>query len=198
MKQYNIPLIKDTINFSDVKKLSEWLLTNPRLTKGELTVKFEEEWSKWNGNKYSVFVNSGSSANLLMVYALMAAGKLKNKKAIVPAVSWVTTVSPFMQFGLEPLLCDADATNLGLDVEHFEKLCQEHNPAVVIMVHVLGHTSNMAAILEICKKYDVILLEDCCESHGSQYEGQKVGTFGNMASFSYYFGHHMSTIEGGM
>ena len=196
--EYNIPLVKDTISKEDIQKLIEWLSTYPHLTKGELTKKFEEEWSKWNGRKYSVFVNSGSSANLLMVYALLMAGRLKNKKAIVPAISWVTTVSPFIQFGLEPVLCDADKDNLGLDVEHFEKLCKEQNPAVVIIVHVLGQTGNLSKILEICKKYDVILLEDCCESHGTQYDNKKVGTFGAMGSFSFYFGHHISTIEGGM
>lgn len=198
MKNYTVPLVKDTISFEDVKKLSDWLLTNPRLTKGQLTVDFEKAWSAWNGNKYSIFVNSGSSANLLMVYALITAKKLKNKKVIVPALSWITDVSPVMQFGLEPILCDADPVNLGLDADHFEKLCQEHNPSAVIMVHVLGHTSNIARILEICKKYGVILLEDCCESHGSQYQGKKVGNFGLMSSFSFYFGHHMSTVEGGM
>lgn len=196
--KYRIPLVKDTITSEDLKKLAEWLLSNPRLTKGELTKKFEEEWSRWNGNRFSVFVNSGSSANLLMVAALLESGRLKNRKAIVPAVSWVTTVSPFIQLGFEPLLCDCDNKNLGLDVSHFEKLCQEHNPSVAIIVHVLGHPNNMNQILDICKKYGVILLEDCCESHGSQYQGKKVGTFGEIASFSFYFGHHMSTIEGGM
>ena len=198
MKEYNIPLVKDTINSTDIKNLSDWLLTNPRLTKGKLTLEFEKEWNKWNGNKYSIFVNSGSSANLLMVYALLVSGKLKNKKAIVPAVSWVTTVSPFIQLGLDPILCDCDKTNLGLDIDHFEELCKKHLPAVAIIVHVLGHTGNMDKILEICNKYGVILLEDCCESHGTQYANKKVGNFGKMASFSFYFGHHMSTIEGGM
>ena len=110
----------------------------------------------------------------------------------------MTTVAPFIQFGLDPILCDADKDSLGLDVEHFEKLCKEHNPAVVIMVHILGHTGNLSKILEICKKYNVMLLEDCCESHGSEYDNKKVGTFGAMGSFSFYFGHHISTIEGGM
>jgi len=198
LEKYRIPLVRDTINAEDLKKLSQWLLTNPRLTKGGLTKKFEEEWSKWNGNRFSVFVNSGSSANLLMVYALLASGRLKNKKAIVPAISWVTTVSPFIQFGLDPILCDCDSKNLGLDAVQFENLCKEHHPSVAILVHVLAHPNNLEKILEICKKYDVILLEDCCEAHGSQYRGKKVGTFGLASSFSFYFGHHMSTIEGGM
>jgi CDP-6-deoxy-D-xylo-4-hexulose-3-dehydrase len=113
-------------------------------------------------------------------------------------VGWVTTVSPFIQFGLEPVLCDCDSKNLGLDIKHFEELCEKHNPAIAILVHVLGHPNDMSAIQEICQKHNVILLEDCCEAHGSKYDGKKVGTFGEMASFSFYFGHHISTIEGGM
>lgn len=198
LKNYRIPLIKDTISINDLKKLSEWFLTNPRLTKGELTERFEEEWSGWNRNKFSIFVNSGSSANLLMLYSLLLSGRLKNKKAIVPALSWVTTVSPFIQLGMEPVLCDCDNKNLGVDLNHFEELSKKYNPGVAIIVHVLGQPNNLSTILDICRKHNIILLEDCCESHGSQYKGKKVGTFGEMASFSFYFGHHMSTVEGGM
>ena len=88
-----IDLVKDTINSEDIEKLISWLQTNPRLTKGELTVEFEKEWSKWLGKKYSVFVNSGSSANLAAVYGLLLSGKLRNNKIVVPSVSWVTTVT---------------------------------------------------------------------------------------------------------
>jgi len=195
---YKIPLVKDTISKADIGKLSNWLTKDLQLTKGPLTIEFEKKWSEWNGSKYSIFVNSGSSANLLMIYALLLSGRLKNDKAIVPAVSWVTTVSPFIQYGMEPILCDCDEDDLGFDVAHFEKLCQEHRPSVAIMVHVLGHPNKMDEIMKICKKYDVILLEDCCEAHGSVYKGKKVGTFGIAGSFSFYYGHHMSTIEGGM
>ncbi|HIC44112.1 MAG TPA: DegT/DnrJ/EryC1/StrS family aminotransferase, partial [Sulfurimonas sp.] len=146
----------------------------------------------------SIFVNSGSSANLLMVYGLLLQGKLKNSRIVVGSVSWVTTVSPIIQYGMEPILCDCDPNNLGLNVTHFEKLCKEQNPAAVILVHVLGHPNDMETICSICEKYNVILLEDCCESHGSIYNGKKVSNFGKCASFSFYFGHHMSTIEGGM
>jgi CDP-6-deoxy-D-xylo-4-hexulose-3-dehydrase len=115
----------------------------------------------------------------------------------VPCVSWVTTVSPVIQFGLEPILCETDKDTLGIDVQYFEKLCQEHNPSCVILVHVLGFSNKLKEILDICKKYDVILLEDSCESVGTIYNGKKTGTFGLMSSFSTYFGHHYSTIEGG-
>lgn len=192
-----IKLVKDTITHQEIDQLCEWLKTYPQLTKGKLTEQFEQLWSDWLGVKYSVFVNSGSSANLAMLYALKVANRLKNNKIILPCVSWVTTVSPAIQFGMEPILCDTDKDGLGLDVEYFEKLCKEHNPACVILVHVLGVPNKLNEILDICKKYDVILLEDSCESVGTFYEGKQTGTFGVMSSFSTYFGHHFSTIEGG-
>jgi len=198
MQEYKIKLVNDTITQDDVKKLSEWLLTNPRLTKGEKTVEFENFWSKWQERKHTVFMNSGSSANLAMIYALMLSGRLKNKKIIVPAVSWVTTVSPVIQLGLEPIMCDADRHTLGLDIDHLKALIKLEKPAVIILVHVLGFPNKMKEIQELCKENNIILLEDSCESMGSMYDGIKTGNFGLMSSFSTYFGHHFSTIEGGM
>jgi CDP-6-deoxy-D-xylo-4-hexulose-3-dehydrase len=198
MTYEKIPLVKDTINQTDINNLIEWLKTNPKLTKGDLTVQFEKEWSEWLGVKYSVFLNSGSSANLAMIYSLILSKKLKNNKIIVPSVSWVTTVTPAIQLGLEPIMCDCDKDNLGLDIEHFKKLIKEHNPSSVIIVHVLGIPNHMDEIIQLCKENDIILLEDTCEAIGSKYNDNKVGTFGIMSSFSFYFGHHMSTIEGGM
>ena len=194
----NIRLVKDTIDTDDIAKLISWLETNPKLTKGEVTKEFEKEWAEWQDRKYSVFVNSGSSANLAMVYALMLSNRLRNKKIIVPAVSWVTTVSPVIQLGLEPILCDADADTLGVNTFHLEELFKREKPAALIIVHILGFPNEMDEIVRLCKEYDVILLEDSCESIGSTYVGQKTGNFGLMASFSTYFGHHFSTIEGGL
>jgi len=198
MIELPIKLVKDTITNQEIDSLCSWLSTYPQLTKGKLTIQFEEEWSKWLGCKYSVFVNSGSSANLGMFYALKVAGKLKNNKVVAPCVSWVTTVSPIMQLGLEVILCDTDRETLGLDVECLEKICKEHNPSCLILVHVLGIPNKMKEILEICDRYGVLLLEDSCESVGSLSDGTKTGNFGIMSSFSTYFGHHFSTIEGGL
>lgn len=192
-----INLVNNTIDTDDIDALIEWLKTNPRLTKGQITVELEEKWSKYLGKKYSVFVNSGSSANLAMFYSLLLSNRLKNKKVVVPAVSWVTTVSPLMQLGLEPILCDTDEETLGVDIKYLEKLFIEQNPSLLTIVHVLGVPNKMNEILELCEKYDVILLEDSCESVGSTYLGTKTGQFGLMSSFSTYFGHHFSTIEGG-
>ena len=193
-----IDLVKDTIDGDDIKKLISWLETNPRLTKGELNVKFEKEWSEWLGKKYSVFVNSGSSANLAALYSLLLSGKLRNNKIVVPAVSWVTTVTPAVQFGMEPIMCECDEDNLGLNIEHLKQIIKEHDPSSIILVHVLGFPNHMNEIVDLCKEHDIRLIEDTCESIGSEYEGKKLGTFGDLSTFSFYFGHHMSTIEGGM
>ena len=193
-----IKLAEKIIDDDDISRLVSWLQTSDRYTKGAETLNFEAEWSKWLGSNYSVFVNSGSSANLLVTLALLYSGRLRNKKVIVPAISWVTTVSPAMQLGMTPILCDSDKDDLGLDIEHFEKLCEEHKPALAILVHVLGHANKMEKILEICEKYDVLLVEDTCEAYGSIHREQKLGTFGIASTHSFFYGHAMSTIEGGM
>jgi len=193
-----INLVKDTIDFNDVKRLITWLETNPRLTKGDLTLEFEKKWSKWLGVKYSVFVNSGSSANLAAIYSLLLSGKLKNNKIVVPAVSWVTTVTPTIQLGMEPIMCDCDIDNLGLDINHLKEIIKNDNPSAIILVHVLGIPNHMDEILKLCKENNILLIEDTCESIGSKYNDKLLGVLGDLSTFSFYFGHHMSTIEGGM
>jgi CDP-6-deoxy-D-xylo-4-hexulose-3-dehydrase len=193
-----IQLVKDTIDKQDINKLIKWLKTEPQLTKGPLVVEFEKQWSEWLGKKYSVFVNSGSSANLAAVYSLILSGKMKNNKIIVPAVSWVTTVTPAIHLGLEPIMCECDSDNLGLNINHLKQLIETEKPAAIILVHVLGIPNHMKEIMELCKQHDILLIEDSCEAIGSKYEDKKIGTFGDLSTFSFYFGHHMSTIEGGM
>lgn len=193
-----ITLVKDTIDANDISLLIEWLKTNPILTKNKLTIEFEEKFSKYQNRKYSVYLNSGSSANLAMIYSLLISDKLKNKNIIVPAVSWTTTVTPIIQLGLNPILCDCDKETLGLDIDDLKRLIQENKPSVVMLVHVLGFPNKMKEIIDLCIENDIILLEDSCESIGSTYNGVKTGSFGLMSSFSFYFGHHISTIEGGM
>ncbi len=192
-----ITLVRDTIAQDDIDSLIDWLKTNPRLTKGIKTIEFEQQWSNWLGCKYSVFVNSGSSANLAIFYGLILSGRLKNKKIVFPCLSWVTTVAPAIQLGLEPILCDTDSKTLGINTEEFEKICKQENPAALMIVHALAFPNNMEEIKRICDKYGVILLEDSCESVGTTVGGKKTGTFGLVSSFSTYYGHHFSTIEGG-
>ena len=193
-----IKLAQDTIEQDEINNLADWIKQNNQLTKGPLTKQFESEFAQYIGSKYAVFVNSGSSANLLMYYACLEQGNLKNTKVIVPAISWITTLSPAIQLGFTPLLCDADKDDLGLDLTHFEELCEKERPSLAIVVHVLAHLNKMDEIKSICAKYDVQLIEDACEALGSQNKNIKAGNFGLAGSFSFYYGHHISTIEGGM
>ena len=197
MKNDKITLVKDTINNKDIDQLIDWLKTYPRLTKGKVTLELEEKWSKWLGTKYSVFCNSGSSANLLMLSALKESGYMDNNKVVVPSVAWATDLAPVMQLGFETILVDANMKDLSVDLEHLERIFKEENPSALMFVSVLGLVPDMDRLFELCRKYDVALLEDTCESMGCEYNGKKLGTFGMMSTFSTYFGHHISTIEGG-
>ena len=194
-----IELVKETIDNKDIDRLIEWLKTYPRLTKSTVTIEFEELFANWLGCNYCVFVNSGSSANLIMLYVLIQKGFLGiGDKVVVPSLSWATDLSPVMQLGLEPILCDVDLENLSVDMGHLEKIFKEDSPRALILVSVLGLVPEMDKIVDLCKKYNVQLLEDVCESLGSKFNGKNLGNFGLMSSFSTYFGHHMSTIEGGL
>ena len=153
-------LAEDTIDSKDIDRLIAWLKGAPRLTKGEVTLEFEARWSGWVGKRYSVFNNSGSSANLLMYAALDLSGRLKNKKVIVPSVGWVTSVAPAMQFGFQPIMCEADPDTFGLDLDHLESLLKKHRPGSVLLVQVLGVPHKMARIMALKKKYGFILMED--------------------------------------
>lgn len=194
----NIKLIQDTIDQNDIDQLIEWLKTYPRLTKGNLTIEFEKKFANWIESKYAVFVNSGSSANLVMLYSLMINNKLSNNKVVVPSLCWATDLSPVMQLGLEPILVDCNLDNLSIDLNHLETVFINDKPSAMILVSVLGLCPDMDKVVELCEKYNVILLEDNCESQGTAYKGTKLGNFGLMSSFSTYFGHTMSTIEGGL
>ncbi len=193
-----ISLVKDTIDNKDIDRLIDWLKTYPRLTKGAVTLEFEEKFSNWLGRKHSVFVNSGSSANLLVLSALQQGEYLKNNKIVVPSTAWSTDLAPVIQLGLKPLLCDSNLNDLSVDLEHLEKIFIDESPSVLLLVSVLGLVPDMESIVDLCDKYDVILLEDTCEAMGCEYIGRKLGTFGLASTFSTFFGHHISTIEGGI
>ena len=194
-----IPLVKDTITNQEIDFLIEWLKEYPQLTKSELTIQFEERWSNLVGCRYSVFVNSGSSANLLMLYSLIESKQIsKGDTVIIPAVSWSTNLAPVCQLGLRPVLCDCNLSDLSVDLNHLENLFFKEKPSALVLVSVLGLVPEMDKIIDLCNTYDVILLEDACESIGSRHQGKNLGTFGLMSSFSTYFGHHFSTIEGGI
>ncbi len=193
-----ITLARDTIDRDSIARLIRWLESSPRLTKGPATIAFEEAWASALGVRHAVFVNSGSSANLLMLSALKLTGELRSTKVVVPAVAWATDLAPVIQLGLEPVLVDINLDNLGPDLAMLEEIFASEEPAALMLVSVLGLPPNMAEIVDLCDRHGVALLEDACESLGSRYEGKMLGSFGAMASFSLYFGHHLSTIEGGM
>jgi CDP-6-deoxy-D-xylo-4-hexulose-3-dehydrase len=193
-----IRLAENTISQEELLALSQWIPTTPQLTKGPLVVEFEKKFAGYIGTKHCVMVNSGSSANLLMAYSLLEGNYLKNKKVVVPAVSWITTLSPFLQFGFEVLLCDSNDKNLGIDTIELEQLFMKENPSLLIIVHVLAHLNDMDEIYRLCNKYDVLLIEDACEALGtSNIHNKRAGSLSLAGSFSFYYGHHISTIEGG-
>ena len=197
-----VKLVSDTIDKTDINAVVEWLsspgLPIPQLTKGPITPLFEKKYSDWLGSKHAVFVNSGSSAILLGLAALKFGGRLKNDKIIVPDLSWATDVSSPLLLELSPILIDANIEDLSVDLDRLEWIFKRESPAAFILVSVLGLVPDMDRIVELCETYDVLLIEDVCESMGSEYKGKKLGTFGCMSFFSMYYGHHISTIEGGM
>ena len=196
--EFKYPLAADTITAEDNIERAKWLMTNPRLTMGPLVKNYEDKWSRWVGRKYSIACNSGSSANLLMYDALLQSGKLRNNKVVVPSAAWVTTIAPAIQLGFEPIMCEADKSNFGLNTNHLEELLREHQPGTVMLVQVLGVPAKMGKIMQLKEEHDFFLLEDACAAMGSSCHGRKVGTFGDMSSISTYFGHQFSTVEGGM
>lgn len=198
MQRQPITLAGNTIDGAAIGRLIDWLQTSPRLTKGPITDEFERRWAVATDARHAVFVNSGSSANLLMLYALKVAGRLRSDRIVVPSVAWATDLSPALQLGMEPVLVDTNLENLGPDVAQLERIFMEEKPAAFLLVSVLGLPPDMEEIVALCSQHDVILLEDVCESLGSRYMGRLLGTFGLMSSFSLYYGHHLSTIEGGM
>ncbi len=158
-------------------------------------MEFEKEWSIWLGVKYSVLVNSGSSANLLTMTALReiyGPGEI-----IVPPLTWVSDIASVIQCGFKPVFVDINPHTLGMDNDQIlDKI--NINTKAVFITHILGYNALNQKLIDELERRDIPLIEDVCESHGATYRGQKLGTFGLMSNFSYYYAHHMSTIEGGM
>ncbi len=150
MKNYN--LAYNTIGLNDYKVMERFLKKRKYLNQSVYTKNFENKFSKFLGTRNSVFVNSGSSANLLMAQVLLEGRFLKNKTVVLPAVSWSTSVSPFLQLGYKVILCDCDKYNLGLCTYDLEKICKKFNPGLVLIVNVLGHANNYKKIEYLKKK----------------------------------------------
>jgi CDP-6-deoxy-D-xylo-4-hexulose-3-dehydrase len=187
--------MENNVEKEDLKKIINFLKTNPRLTNGSEVRYFEKNWSKWLGVKYSTFVNSGSSANLVSINYL----KYLNLKGeiIVSALNWVSDVASIIQCGFKPVFVDIDLSNLGGSLTEIKKKINK-NTVAVLLTHILGFNAISKELINLLKEKKIYLIEDVCESHGAKYLNKKVGTFGLSSNFSFYFAHHMTTIEGGM
>jgi CDP-4-dehydro-6-deoxyglucose reductase, E1 len=194
--KFDIRLMENSISKEELKEIKKCLKSG-KYTQGPLVDKFEKSFAKWNGSKYAVMVNSGSSANLLMVAALKEKYKLrKGDEVLVPMVTWPTTIFPVIQNGLKPVFCDV-GTDFNISLKSLKKMSRKKTKAIFV-VHLLGQPAKMNQIIGFCKRKNILIIEDCCESQGGKVGGIKVGNFGIMGSFSLYFGHHMTTIEGGV
>lgn len=168
---------------------------NPMLTQSRQVRQFEQEWSNWLGVRHSVFVNSGSSANLLTMAALRE--RFGPGEIIVPALTWVSDIASVIQCGFQPVFVDINPRTLGMDDQEVIAHLRPQTRAVFI-THILGYNALTQRLLEVLQARNIPLIEDVCESHGATFQGRKLGSFGLMSNFSFYYAHHMSTIEGGM
>ena len=196
MNEITWPLMQNNITRSDLDKMIEYLrLPDPKLTHGPQVQHFEREWSKWLGVKYSVMVNSGSSANDL---TMMALREIKGSgEVIVPPLTWVSDVSSVIRAGLKPVFVDINPRTLALDTKEVLDAITPKTRAV-FLTHVLGFNGLTDELIDGLKGKGIPLIEDVCESHGAVHKDKKVGTFGWASNFSFYYAHHMTTIEGGM
>ena len=196
---YKWPLMKETITNLDRLEMIKFIATTKRFTNGDKVKKFESEWNEWLGSQHSLFVSSGSTANFLLLAAVKEYLGLKDgDKVLVPACTWMTNVAPVIQLGLVPVFCDVNLYNFSFEKKHLEVISKIHpNIKLIFATHLLGFPSWDT---ETFRGYfpNAAILDDVCESHGVEIDGTKVGSESLGATFSFYFGHHMTTIEGGM
>ena len=195
-----IPLAIPPYGSKEVIESLESLLSM-KTTAGTKVRKFEKKFSNYIGGKYGIMVNSGSSANLLAL-SILSNPLLKNRikpgdEIITPAVTWATTVYPICNINAIPRIVDVNLCDYTIDPDSIEKAINKKTKAIMI-VHLLGNPCNMKAIVKIAKKHKLWLIEDACEAHGAKFSGKHVGTFGDLATFSFFASHHITTMEGGM
>jgi CDP-4-dehydro-6-deoxyglucose reductase, E1 len=195
-KNLKMPLMQNNITRGDLDAAIAFLQQDdPILTQSKQVRAFEQEWSEWLGVKYSVFVNSGSSANQVTMCALRETYGVG--EVIVPTLTWVSDIASVIQAGLKPVFVDINPRTLGMDIDQvIEKITPQTK--AVFSTHVLGYNALDQRLLDELDSRNIPLIEDVCESHGATFHGRKLGTFGLMSNFSFYYAHHMSTIEGGM
>lgn len=195
-----IKLIKSTFyNESDTKKrLCKFIASAKQLSIGPECSKFEDNFAKYQQRKYCVFFNSGSSANLAIIQALLNMGKIKKGDfAAFSAITWATNPMPLIQLGLKAMPIDIELATLNLSSDLLFANLSKHTYKILFLTNLLGFCSDIDTIRSICDNKNIILIEDNCESLGTVYQGIKLGNFGYASTFSFFVGHHMSTIEGG-
>jgi CDP-6-deoxy-D-xylo-4-hexulose-3-dehydrase len=189
--------MKNNITRADLDAVCALLREDdPVLTQGTNVRAFEREWSDWLGVKHSVFVNSGSSANLLTLAAFKALHGAGGE-IIVPTITWVSDIAAVLHCGFKPIFVDIDPRTLGMDNDQVLAKITARTRAV-FLTHVMGYNALSRRLLDELQRRGIPLFEDACESHGATFEGRKLGTFGLASNFSFYYAHHLSTIEGGM
>lgn len=194
-----IPLISSSYGKEEVNEALSSLLST-WVTMGKKVSKFEELFAKYIGTKFAIMVNSGSSANLIALSVLsnpIIAKISKNSEIITPAVTWATTVYPMINVGLKPVFVDVDLETYCINVEKIKSSISKKTSAIM-PVHLLGNSCDMNEITKIGKKNDLAIIEDACEAHGAEFKTKKVGSFGDMGTFSFFLSHHITTIEGGI
>lgn len=191
------PLMRNNISRADLDAVIEHLKQDdPILTHGANVREFEKEWSQWLGVKYSVFVNSGASANLLTM-AILKIRHPEGGEVIVPPLAWVSDVASVLQNGFTPIFADIDPSTLAMDTKAILSKITKKTRAV-FLTHVQGFDGITDELLSELDILGIPLIEDVCESHGATHNGRRLGSLGWISNFSYYYAHHMSTIEGGM
>ena len=190
------PLMENNIAREDLDAVIKFLQQDdPILTQSKNVAAFEEEWSQWLGVKHSVFVNSGSSANQITMAAIRE--RFGGGEIIVPTLTWISDIASVLQNGFDPVFVDINPRTLGMDTKQVVKKISKKTRAV-FLTHILGYNALDGYLLAELKKRNIPLIEDVCESHGATFKGKKLGSFGFASNFSFYYAHHMSTIEGGM
>lgn len=191
------PLMRNNIARDDLDALIEHLKQDdPILTNGPNVRAFEQEWNEWLGTKHSVLVNSGASANLLTL-AILKLRHPNGGEVIVPPLTWVSDIASVLQNGFTPVFVDINPSTLAMDPAKIVDALTDRTRAV-FMTHVQGFSGLTDELLGHLEQANIPLIEDVCESHGATHNGQKLGSFGWISNFSYYYAHHMTTIEGGM
>ncbi|MFA5062281.1 MAG: DegT/DnrJ/EryC1/StrS family aminotransferase [Patescibacteria group bacterium] len=196
-----IKLIKSTFYHEDETKkaVADFILKSAVLSMGKECAAFEEKFSKKQGRRHSVFVSSGSMANLVLLQSLLNLGHLrKGDKIALSSLTWATNVMPVIELGLEPIILDCELKNLNVSEDILEKAFSKYDFRAVFLTNVLGFCANLDKIQKFCADKKIILLEDNCESLGSKLGQKQLGNFGLASTFSSFVGHHFSTVEGGM